>query len=255
MTPARPSHTAVVLLDIEGTTTPIAFVHETLFPFARMRLSDWWIRHHDEVAATTIASALALEHRAEVGAGCAVDLPGWRDATAADLARSVVAFAEWLMDRDRKSPGLKQLQGLIWEEGYQAGLLRGIVYDDVPRAMRRWRSHGLAVAIYSSGSELAQRRLFESTSHGDLTPLLAGFFDTRVGAKTDASSYRAIAAALGRRPDEMLFVSDVVAELEAARSAGCDTRLSVRPGNVQQASADRCEAVTSFDAIFPEEGR
>jgi enolase-phosphatase E1 len=109
------------------------------------------------------------------------------------------------MDRDRKSPGLKELQGLIWEDGYRAGQLRGVVWQDVPDAMRRWRSAGLRIAIYSSGSELAQRRLFESTAQGDLTPMIAAFFDTRMGGKLAPDSYERISRALEANPPKCVL--------------------------------------------------
>jgi enolase-phosphatase E1 len=153
------------------------------------------------------------------------------------------------MDRDRKSPGLKDLQGLIWERGYQRGELHGIVYPDVPPALRRWCDRAVEMAIYSSGSELAQRRLFASTAEGDLTPLFAGFFDTAVGPKGEAGSYRRIASALGHAPDRVLFVSDVTAELDAAREAGCGTLLCLRPGNLPQPDAARFDRARTFDEI------
>jgi len=153
------------------------------------------------------------------------------------------------MDRDRKSPGLKLMQGLIWEDGYRAGQLRGHVFEDVPGAIRRWHDAGFAVAIYSSGSELAQRRLFESTDHGDLTPLLAGFFDTRVGAKIESASYVEIARRLHCEPRAVLFVSDVVAELTAANHAGMQTLLSRRPGNPPQPADADLPSIASFDEI------
>jgi len=179
-------------------------------------------------------------------------VPVWpRDsASASDDEAGAVAYATWLMDDDRKSPALKHWQGLIWEEGYQAGLLHGEVYEDVPPAIRRWRDAGIDVAIYSSGSELAQRRLFASTGHGDLTPLVVGFFDTRVGAKVEPASYLRIAAALGHTPAEVLFVSDVTRELRAAADAGCRTVLSLRPGNPTQPDADAHLQVRSFEDIL-----
>jgi enolase-phosphatase E1 len=147
------------------------------------------------------------------------------------------------MDRDRKSQGLKLLQGQIWEQGYRSGELRGQVFHDVAQRLRRWRAERLDIAIYSSGSTLAQRRLFESLPEGDLTPLIAGFFDTAVGPKTSPASYIAICHALGRKPHEMLFVSDVTAELDAARSAGLHVLLSVRPGNLPQPDAANYEVI------------
>jgi len=239
-------HVEVVLLDIEGTTTPIAFVHDVLFPFAQAHLVPYLEdrRHASEVA--EVFDRLSNEHADDVARGLFPPPRQFRD----EWERRVwiASYARWLMDLDRKSPGLKLLQGYIWEEGYQAGLLHGLVFDDVPDAMRRWRAAGIDIAIYSSGSELAQRRLFESTRHGDLSGLLARFFDTSVGAKVEAGSYHRIAAELGRRPESMLFVSDVVVELAAARAAGLQVLLSLRPGNAPQAS-DGCEAIHTFDQI------
>jgi enolase-phosphatase E1 len=150
---------------------------------------------------------------------------------AADPA-AVVAHVYRLMDRDEKSPGLKSLQGKIWEEGYRAGDLRGEVYPDVPPAMERWRRQGIDVAIFSSGSVQAQRSLFASTPAGDLTRFIRAYFDTTIGPKTATHSYERIAAALERSPSEVLFVSDIGAELDAALTAGMQTALCVRtPGS------------------------
>jgi enolase-phosphatase E1 len=151
------------------------------------------------------------------------------------------------MDRDRKSTALKSLQGRIWEEGYRAGQLRGQVYPDVPRAFARWRAQGRDLAIFSSGSVLAQRLLFSGSEAGDLTQAIRAFFDTTTGAKSDPESYRKIAAALGQAPAAVLFLSDVTAELDAARGAGMATRLCVREGNAPEA-ADH-PVVRTFDGV------
>jgi enolase-phosphatase E1 len=235
-----------VLLDIEGTTTPIAFVHGVLFPYARAHLRDYLRRAWSAESTREAIDKLAAEHLADVAAG--EDLAPFA-ADAGATPDSVAPYVEWLMDRDRKSPGLKLLQGEIWEAGYQAGELRGQVYDDVPRAIRRWRDAGLDVAIYSSGSVQAQRRLFASAEHGDLTPMLSGFFDTGVGGKLEPASYARIAIALRRVAFEVLFVSDVAGELAAARAADLQAVLSIRPGNPPQPRADQFDAIASFDEI------
>lgn len=231
-----PGAVRVVLLDIEGTTTPIAFVHERLFGYVRSHLQKYVASHWNDQPVQSAIRQLNDERAAE----------GSSAITDADTLLPVVRD---LMAKDRKSPGLKTLQGLIWEAGYQAGELRGEVWDDVPVAMRRWRSEGRQIAIYSSGSELAQRRLFESTAAGDLTPLIAAFFDTRVGAKVEADSYTNIAQALGQAASSILFVSDVTAELRAARAAGLEVLLSVRPGNAPQPDAHLFPAVTTLTGI------
>lgn len=231
-----PDAIRVILLDIEGTTTPIAFVHDRLFGYVRSHLPDYVRRHWNDEPVRTAIGQLSDESMAE-----------GKDRL--DTPDALVRFVHALMKEDRKSPGLKNLQGLIWESGYQAGELRGEVWGDVPIAMRRWRSEGRDICIYSSGSELAQRRLFESTTEGDLTPLVTSFFDTRVGAKVDSASYARIATTLERPASAILFVSDVTAELRAARAAGLETVLSIRPGNAPQPDAHAFRAVHSFNEI------
>jgi enolase-phosphatase E1 len=237
----------VLLLDIEGTTTPLAFVHDVLFPYARRRLTDYVQARHDSPDIAGIAAALAAEHAAERDP--ADPPPAWSSSNAAELTESLARYADWLMARDRKSPGLKQLQGLIWDEGYQRGELRGVVFDDVAPAFRRWRAGGRRIAIYSSGSELAQRRLFESAGPDDLSSSIERFFDTGVGPKIEPGSYRRIAAALGVPETGVLFVSDVTAELAAARAAGLQVALMMRPGNRLQPDADSFEQIRSCDDI------
>jgi enolase-phosphatase E1 len=234
----------VILLDIEGTTTPIAFVHETLFGFVRDHLDAYLASHWRDPVLQEIVPTLANEHAAESGGA-----PNWRAQTDDELRASVAAYVRWLMDRDRKSSGLKELQGLIWEDGYRAGHLRGVVWEDVPDAMRRWRLAGLRIAIYSSGSERAQRRLFESTAQGDLTPMISAYFDTRVGGKLSPDSYDRISRSLQVTPREVCFVSDVAGELAAAAAAGCQVVLSARPGNPPQPGVDGFTMVTSLEEI------
>ena len=239
----------VVLLDIEGTTTPMTFVHDVLFPFARTSLPGWCRANIGSEHYRQVLQRLSEEHAADRRAGDPV--PEWRDDTATEADRSLQAYVVWLMGLDRKTTGLKLLQGLIWDAGYRSGALRGEVYPDVPVAMRRWRSAGIAPAIYSSGSELAQRRLFGSTVHGDLTTLIAGFFDTAVGPKQSASSYAEVASRLAVEPAGILFVSDVTAELAAAAAAGCGAVLSIRPDNRPQPDADAYPHIRTFDEILP----
>jgi enolase-phosphatase E1 len=225
-----------VLLDIEGTTTPISFVHDVLFPYARAHLRTFLDTEIAPDVLREIRDALDRERADDERRG---ERP----------PPDTVAYLEWLMERDRKSPALKRLQGLIWEGGYQAGVLRGQVFPDVPEALRRWRDAGRVVAIYSSGSELAQRRLFESTDRGDLTALLNAFFDTRVGPKTAPESYRHIAGALQVQTHDLLFLSDVTAELSAARVAGAQVKLVVRPGNAVQPGASAFEKIENFERL------
>jgi enolase-phosphatase E1 len=234
-----------ILLDIEGTTTPVAFVYDVLFPYAWRRIATYLERHWTDREVLDIRARFSLEQTKEDPS------PGFDIATLAGTA----GFAAWLMERDRKSPGLKYLQGLIWNEGYRDGALKGDVFPDVAPAIERWHRAGITVAIYSAGSALAQKLLFASTAAGDLTPMLSGYFDTSVGAKTDPASYARIAEALTLAPSDILFVSDTPAELAAARAAGCEVALSLRPGNAPVDSGDGTGAlgdvrrIHSFDEL------
>lgn len=233
------------MLDIEGTTTPIEFVHQILFPYARARVREFLERHGDDPEVRADVARLNAEHAAEPVQRPAP--PPWRD----DVA-SVVAYVHWLMDRDRKSTGLKSLQGKIWEAGYRAGELRGRVqvYPDVPPALARWREQGRDIAIFSSGSIQAQRCLFANSTAGDLTPFLCGYFDTTTGPKREQGSYERIAAALGRAPREVLFISDVSAELDAARQAGMRTGFCVRSPEAAAVPGAH-PIIRTFDEVFP----
>jgi enolase-phosphatase E1 len=183
-------------------------------------------------------AALRLSHDTDLQNGSSP--PAWSEAP--------VAYVHWLMDQDRKSTAIKNLQGKIWLTGYQQGALHGEVFDDVPAALARWHKAAIDVRIYSSGSKLAQQLLFSSTSSGDLTKFLNGYFDTTTGPKIEAESYAAIGRAFGCDPGEVLFVSDVVRELDAARSAGMQTALCVRPGNHPQLAGTH-RTISNFGEI------
>jgi enolase-phosphatase E1 len=221
----------VLLLDVEGTTTAVSFVYDVLFPYARAHLREFLQAAPDDPATRDDVAALLAERQAENEAGA----PPWPAAGPGETL-AAAAYAEWLMDRDRKSTALKSLQGRIWKGGYRSGALESHVYADVRPALERWRAQGRSVAIFSSGSVLAQRLLFENTAEGDLTPLIHGYFDTTTGPKGAADSYRRIAEALGVAPAAVLFVSDVPAELDAARGAGMSTALCVRDGGAPPAT-------------------
>ena len=153
------------------------------------------------------------------------------------------------MDRDRKSTALKSLQGKIWKAGFESGELKGTLFADVPAALERWAARG-RVAIYSSGSVEAQQLLFRHSVFGDLTGLIAGHFDTRTGAKMESASYAAIAAAMSAAPEELLFLSDVGRELDAAREAGCETRLVTREGNAPVEDPHGHRIIDSFEGLL-----
>lgn len=216
-----PKGISAVLLDIEGTTTPISFVYDVLFPYAREHLDEFCARADED---EPVAAALA-QLREEAGIESRVagkEMPDFGNGA---------PFARYMMDQDRKSTGLKMLQGLIWEKGYADGLLKSEVFDDVPVALEKWRRAGLRLRIFSSGSVLAQKLLFGHTGHGDLLEYFEGYHDTTTGPKRVADSYRAIAGAFALPEGEILFLSDVVEELDAAAEAGMRTGLMVRPGN------------------------
>jgi enolase-phosphatase E1 len=222
MTPIRKS--SVILLDIEGTMTPISFVYETLFPYARAHLKGYLEEHAEDERLRQDLDRLAQENQENSS-------PGAPAITEAHSCAQAYGYLIWLMDRDRKSPALKSIQGKIWETGYASGQLKSTVFVDVPTALERWRNEGRQIAIYSSGSVLAQKLLFQHCEVGDLTGWIEAYFDTATGAKTEAASYHRITRALDVEPREILFLSDSPAELDAAASAGLDVRLAIRSGN------------------------
>ncbi len=233
-----PDGVRALLLDIEGTTTPISFVYEVLFPFARHRLVEACRAATPGSAFAAAIDRLRAEHQAERPAGVE-ELPDFG---------SGAPYAAYLMDRDRKSTGLKELQGLIWDEGYRSGELKGEVFRDVPAAFERWQSEDLDLRIYSSGSIHAQRLLFGYSEQGDLTEYLCGYYDTTTGPKRDPASFSAIATDFELSGEQILFLSDVVEELDAAAAAGLQTGLLARPGNHPVADHPH-QTYSSFDEL------
>lgn len=229
-----------ILLDIEGTTTPIAFVHDVLFAYARQHVRNYLVQHANEL--TDDIALLREEHARDIASGA--QPPPFTDDPGA-----IATYVHWLIDRDRKSTGLKSLQGKIWREGYTGGTLKAQVFSDVRPAFERWHTEGLRLSIFSSGSALAQQLLFAHTEDGDLTTFISDYFDTNVGAKGEAESYRRIANQMNFQPVEILFISDVVTELEAATETDMKTRLSIRPGNQPQPNADRFQIIATLDEV------
>lgn len=206
-----------IVTDIEGTTSSIEFVHRTLFPYARARIRSY-LTEHAEVPAV----------RAQIDAVAQLEGRPLSVQEAADV------LERWI-DEDRKVTPLKTLQGLIWAEGYGAGVLKGHVYPDTPLALRAWHTRGIALYVYSSGSVEAQKLIFGHTDYGDLTPLFSGYFDTTIGPKREPDSYRRIRDAIGLPANEILFLSDVAEELDAAREAGMATCQLLRDAQVHGA--------------------
>ncbi|MGG6239916.1 acireductone synthase [Nodosilinea sp. AN01ver1] len=202
-----------IVLDIEGTTTDIAFVKNTLFPYAEARLEAFMA----DLTPTAEGQSILAQVRAEVGN---------EDLSIDDCIAQLLAWAR----ADQKVTPLKALQGMIWDEGYRTKAYYSHIYDDAAAHIQEWHRRGVPLYIYSSGSIAAQKLLFANTIVGDLTPCFSGYFDTTTGAKVDPDSYQKIAEALGLSPQELLFLSDHPGELAAARQAGWRVCAVQRPG-------------------------
>jgi enolase-phosphatase E1 len=231
-----------ILLDIEGTTTPIAFVHDVLFSYARDHVREFLTKNFETDEVRADVALLRDEHALDVSNG---SKPPILDSKVDSMA----AYVEWLITADRKSTGLKSLQGKIWRQGYVDGSLKSQVFAEVAPALERWHAAGLSINIFSSGSVLAQQLLFAHTEAGDLTKFIDKYFDTNVGKKGEADSYRRIASALGLAQNEILFISDVATELDAASEAGMKILLSLRPGNPPQPGSERYQSIHTFDDL------
>ncbi len=214
------------LLDIEGTTTPVDFVHRTLFQYAGDKLASYLEARAVDAKLLCDLRELRREYESDIQHERVTAI--WPDD---DKPQSALAYLQWLIRADRKYSAWKAIQGRIWEAGYRAGELRGEVFADVPPALRRWHGSGKTIAIFSSGSTLAQELLFRYSAAGDLTRYIDYYFDTTIGMKREISAYRRIADALDLPPRRILFVSDIVDELKAASTVGMQTALSIRPGN------------------------
>lgn len=197
-----------ILLDVEGTTTSIEFVHLELFPFSKEKMF-WFVNVHPE---------LCSQEKQQVEAELAKKL------TDKDFSDQLLAWIE----ADKKHPALKSVQGKIWQLGYESGEIKGHVYPDVRQAFQYWREQGLRIGIYSSGSVLAQKLLFRYSLHGDLTTQIDDHFDTKVGAKREVGSYLSIARELGVDPETIVFLSDIAEECLAAKSAGMKSLQLIR---------------------------
>lgn len=222
-----------IVTDIEGTTSDIRFVHNVLFPYARERLAAFISAQQYAEPVKSILDNLRDE----------IAQP---DASSAQLTQTLFAF----MDEDRKSTALKALQGIIWRDGYVNGDFTGHLYPDVLPALENWKAKGIDLYVYSSGSVAAQKLLFGYSDEGDITHLFSGYFDTHIGAKREAQSYRTIAEQLGLAPAQILFLSDVHQELDAAEEAGLRTIQLIRGDDD---AASHHHQVHRFDVINPEQ--
>ncbi|KAF5814829.1 putative 2-hydroxy-3-keto-5-methylthiopentenyl-1-phosphate phosphatase [Helianthus annuus] len=240
-----------VVLDIEGTTTPISFVTDVLFPYARDNVRMHLEGTYDMTDTKDDINLLRsqIEDDLQNGVVGAVPVPS-DDAGKEEVIAALVTNVEEMIKADRKITSLKQLQGHIWRTGFEKNVIKGVVYDDVVQAFERWHASGVKVYIYSSGSRLAQRLIFGYTNYGDLRKYLCGFFDTKVGNKRETKSYVEISESLGvDKPSEVLFVTDVVQEAVAAKAAGLEVIISVRPGNAPLPENHGCDTVETFTEI------
>ena len=243
------SQIRVILLDIEGTTTPVDFVYKTLFPYASRKVESFLRERVQDPEIQSLIQDLRARHDVDERGG--LQPPCWMDDSEEARLRSSVTYGQWLIARDSKCTPLKSLQGKIWQQGFTSGELRGEVFPDVPVAFERWRKQGKTICIYSSGSVLAQELVFHTTALGDLTSFISAFFDTRVGAKNEQESYKKIAASLSSAPQHFLFISDAVKEIEAAQSAGMQAILCDRDLG-SASSRGPYEAIHSFDNLIPD---
>jgi len=218
-----------IVTDIEGTTSSLSFVKDVLFPYARERMAEFLRTHAQEPAV-----------RREIEEVRRINGQNLSDAQVAEQ------LIRWI-DEDRKITPLKALQGMIWEDGYRKGAFKGHMYEDAVRNLKQWKAAGIALYVFSSGSVQAQKLLFAHTEYGDLTPLFSGYFDTNIGNKREAASYRKIAETIGFPPPDLLFLSDIKEELDAARAARMQTMWLVRDGALAATAPHR--QVGNFDAI------
>ncbi|XP_055905062.1 enolase-phosphatase E1 [Eupeodes corollae] len=236
----------IVICDIEGTTTSISFVKDVLFPYAKLHLKDFLQTHWNEDVTKQIVADL-------------INLPEYKDFETKPLNQtkdglspeSVAEFAEYLMEKDLKLGPLKTLQGLIWNRAYIDKTIKGHIYEDVPNAFERWTKDGIKICIYSSGSVMAQKMLFGYSDFGDLMPFLTDYFDTAIGNKRESKSYTKIVQQLGTQSDNILFLTDITAEGEAAAEAGLQVIILKRPGNAPLTAEElkKYVVVENFDEI------
>ena len=220
-----------ILTDIEGTTSSISFVKDVLFPYARKHLPAFVVTHADK------PYVQHWLHEAAKDAGLV-----------SASQQEIIALLQHWIDEDRKATPLKALQGMIWEDGYRSGEYRAHMYPEVAHRLRDWKAGNVDLYVYSSGSVQAQKLFFGFSEAGDLTPLFTGYFDTEIGAKRDPAAYQRILSVIGRPGKEVLFLSDIVEELDAARAAGMRTTLLARaPASCPAGGVHPC--VADFDAI------
>ncbi|KAI2799634.1 Enolase-phosphatase E1 [Blomia tropicalis] len=239
----------VILCDIEGTTTSITFVKDILFPYVKQTIHQYLYTNFD-TDETKLDIALLWEQYL-IDKTCGEDLPSIdnfmnESEAKTNRIKSVIKYVLWQMDHDKKTTSLKQLQGHIWFDGYECGNLKGHVYDEVPKKFKEWQSNGITIAIYSSGSVLAQKLLFGHTKFGDLTKYIQHYFDTKIGPKREVDSYREICSALQVSPGDVLFLTDIIQEATASISAGIDSIILARD---EQTIDSNFKTIANFDQL------
>ena len=232
----------VILLDIEGTTSSIDFVHKVMFPFARERVADYVKTNWGSELLDECIALLAKDLNND-------SVDSWLSGEATADQQTVIDAVVGMIDNDVKATGLKQLQGIIWKEGFLSGELVAHLYDDTAPALQRWKETGLDLRIYSSGSIGAQKLFFGHSVAGDLLHLFSAHYDTTTGPKKETESYRKIVADVQAQANRIVFISDVAAELDAADEAGLQTVLSVRPGNTPVNDPSKYQSIESFETL------
>ncbi|KAM9142575.1 enolase-phosphatase E1 [Pangshura tecta] len=252
---AVPAEVAVILLDIEGTTTPITYVKDTLFPYIKDNVKEYLRAHWEEEECQQDISLLRKQAEEDSNLNGVVPIPletGNGEDEVEQVIQAVVDNVHWQMSLDRKTTALKQLQGHMWRAAYATGLMKGEFFQDVVPAIRKWREAGMKVYIYSSGSVEAQKLLFGYSTEGDILELFDGHFDTKIGNKVESESYRRIASSIGCSTNNVLFLTDVTREANAAEEADMHVAVVVRPGNAGLTDDEKSyySLITSFNELF-----
>ncbi|KAI8142444.1 2,3-diketo-5-methylthio-1-phosphopentane phosphatase [Fennellomyces sp. T-0311] len=240
-----------VVLDIEGTITPITFVKDTLFPFVLNGLDAFLDRNWGSSDLDAYIAQLREQAQKDVDNGLtgAVVIP--KEGSSDEIKAAIKKNIQWQMAADRKIGALKAFQGYMWKDGYATGELRGEIYADVTPLLNKWRDSGKKMYIYSSGSVPAQKLIVGYSDKGNLTEYFSGYFDTAVGLKIEASSYEKIAQEIGENPSRILFVSDNIKEIQAAKQAGYQVVISERPGNAPLGPESKeFKIITSFEQLL-----
>ncbi|CAL1536944.1 unnamed protein product [Lymnaea stagnalis] len=245
-----------IVFDIEGTTTPISFVKDTLYPYVRNNIEDYLNKNFENADLQKAIAALrdqAAKEKEEKVEGV-VEIPSG-DASKEDVVKAVCDNVRWQMDGDRKTTELKALQGMIWNDAYESTEIKGELFEDVGPMLKMLAEEGFQLYVYSSGSIESQKLLFTYSSQGDLSDVFAGYFDTTTGSKNESASYKKIATEIGNEPKDILFLTDIPQEAEAAVSAGLRSALVIRPGNAELTDEhlQNFACIERFDELYGDE--